>query len=44
MAKKLEAADREKGIIGETEYLEEEEFLLRKKNKKDKGGKEDVAV
>ena len=44
MAKRLEKQDREKGIIGETEYLEDEAVLAERKNRKHKGGNEDAAV
>ena len=44
MAKRLEKQDREKGLIGETEYLEDEAVLAERKNRKHKGGNEDAAV
>ncbi len=44
MARKLESKDREKGVIEQDEYLEEEAILAARKNKKHKGGNEDVAV
>ena len=44
MAKRLEKQDREKGLIGETEYLEDEAVLAERKNRQHKGGNEDAAV
>lgn len=44
MARRLEKQDREKGIIGETEYLEDEQILSARKNRKNKGGNENVTI
>lgn len=44
MARRLEAQDREKGVIGKEEYLEEEAVLEARKNRKDKGGNNNDAV
>lgn len=44
MARKLEAKDRENGVIGKEEYLEEEAVLEERRNRKQKGGNNHAAV
>lgn len=44
MARKLEKKDRESGVIGKEEYLEEEAVLEERRNRKQKGGNKNAAV